>query len=479
MGAFFFAIDYTLPMSLLKRVAHNTAIQLAGKIISTILGVAVVAMVTRALGPAGYGEYTTVITYLSFFGIVADLGLTLITAQMISERGANESRIVSAIFSFRIVSALILFGVAPVVAFFSPLTGLEKIGIAVTTWSFFFVSLQQTLVGIFQKHLQMRYPAVAEICGRVALFVVTWFAVDAGKNLIWFLIAVTAGNIVNFLYTFFSARKFVAIKFVWDMPVMKELCVRAAPIAVSIIFNLIYLKADTLILRFLRPLEEVGLYGAAYRVIDILMMVPVMLMGVILPIATAAWSERDSARTHSILQKTFDAFVVFALPVWCGGILLAPQLMRFVAGEEFVAAAGSLRILMCAFIAATMSTLFGHFIVALQKQRSVVWVYATDAALALAAYLIFIPRFGSVAAGWATVGSEVYAAIILCVVVLRTVRRAINFHILWRVCVAAGVMSAALWFFGAAFSLFVLIAVGTIIFGIVSWALNVHKVFVH
>ncbi len=462
-------------MSLTKQVAQNTAVQMSGKVISTLLGVAVVAMVTRSLGPAGYGEYTTVITFLSFFGIVADLGLTLITAQMISERGADESRIVSTIFTFRMLSAFILFGLAPIAAYFAPLTGLEKFGITLTTWSFFFVSLQQTLVGIFQKHLKMQHPTLAEIAGRVVLFLVTLLAVAWGKNLIWFLGAVTAGNIINFFYVFIAAQKIVPFRLNWDMPVMRELAYRAAPIAISIMFNLVYLKADTLVLRFVRPLAEVGLYGAAYRVIDILMMVPVMVMGVILPIATAAWTSGDVIRTRGILQKTFNSFFIFTAPVWFGGMILAPRLMSFVAGSEFSASGASLRILLCAFVAATISTLFGHFIVVLQKQRRVVWVYAADAVLSLAAYIIFIPRFGATAAGWATFGSEAFAAVILAYVVLRTTGAKIKFDIAARAFVAAIVMSAAVWAVGALPVVFIL-AVGAAVYAAVGWSLGIHKI---
>ncbi len=77
-------------MSSSRSVAKNSVIQIVGKGISTALGIAVIALVTRALLPAGFGQYTKVITFLSFFGIVADLGLTLITAQMISEKGAED-----------------------------------------------------------------------------------------------------------------------------------------------------------------------------------------------------------------------------------------------------------------------------------------------------------------------------------------------------------------------------------------------------
>ncbi|OGH67785.1 MAG: hypothetical protein A3C15_02925 [Candidatus Magasanikbacteria bacterium RIFCSPHIGHO2_02_FULL_50_9b] len=427
-------------LSTTSLVAKNTAIQIIGKVVSTALGIATIAIVTRALLPEGFGQYTKVITFLTFFGIVADLGLTLITAQMISERGADEPRIVRNIFTFRTLTALVLFGLAPVVVWFTPYDAIVKLGITLTACSFFFVSLQQTLVGIFQKHLVMHYPVIAENIGRVALVGVTAFAAWRGENLLWYLGAVVVGNFANFLATLWFARRYVAISFAWDRAIIRDMCHRAMPIAISIVFNLIYLKADMLILTFVRGDAEVGLYGAAYRVIDILMMVPVMLMGVILPIATRSWSEGDGARVGRVLQKTFDAFVLYALPIICGGFIVGERVMTLVAGDNFAPAGAPLKILLLAFGAATVSTLFGHTIVALQKQRSVIWVYGVDAVLSLAAYLVVVPMFGMFGAAWATFGSELFAAIVLGVIVIRVIGRRLTFATSARVIVATAIM---------------------------------------
>lgn len=461
-------------MSTGRLVAKNTLVQMIGKAVSTILGVAVIALVARALGRDGYGYYTTVITFLSFFGIVADLGLTLITAQMISERGADEARVVQSVFTFRIVSALILFGLAPVVAFFTPYSGLVKLGITLTAWSFFFVSLQQTLIGIFQKKLVMQFPLLSEVAGRVVLLLGTLYAVWSGKNLLWFLGAVVAGNIINFLLVQKFARQFVPIKLAWDWVVIKEMWRRSMPIAVSIIFNLVYLKADTLILSLVRTPAEVGLYGAAYRVVDVLMMLPIMVMGVVLPVATSSWTGGDGARVGRILQKTFDSFILYAAPILVGGILLASPIMALVAGREFAAAGLPLQILLLAFASATLSTLFGHFIVAIGQQRNVVWVYGLDAVLAAAAYLIFIPRFGSTAAAWATFGSELFAALVLGWVVLHHVQIKISLRITSLAILASLIMGVAVY--AARFmSVWWPILIGVAIYGAIIFALRLPK----
>src|SRR3989338_5147190 len=157
-------------MDLAGQVARNTLIQIVGKIFSTLLGLLAIAIMARYLKEAGFGQYTIIIAFLSFFGIMADFGLTLITSQMLSQPGAEEKTLINNLFSLRLISAIIFLGLAPLSVLFFPYTAIIKAGVAITSLSFFFVALNQILVGFFQKNLTMTVVAGAEVVSRVALF---------------------------------------------------------------------------------------------------------------------------------------------------------------------------------------------------------------------------------------------------------------------------------------------------------------------
>ena len=72
-------------MTLKRQIAHNTMIQLAGKAISTILGLFTILLIIRSLGAEKFGWYTTAIGFLQFVGIFSDFGFTITTANMLSE----------------------------------------------------------------------------------------------------------------------------------------------------------------------------------------------------------------------------------------------------------------------------------------------------------------------------------------------------------------------------------------------------------
>ncbi len=456
-------------MSIAKKVAHNSAIHIAGKGLSTFLGLIVVALITRYLGTEGYGNYITVITYLTFFGILADFGLVLVTTQMISEHKADEKRIINNLFTLRFFSALIFLGLAPMLVVFFPYSPLIKTGVALTALSFFFITLNQVLTGLFQKHLELKWVVLAENIGRVALLVGVIVAMTLNANLLAILVAVVAGSLLNFLTLFISARRFVRIRFTFESKIWKQIISRAWPIGISIAFNLIYLRADTLILTLVGTQSEVGIYGAAYRVLDILLMLPVLMMGVVLPILTTAWTAKNLQRFTRGIQKTFNVFIMLILPILAGAIMFATPVMVFIAGSAFAPSGPILTILLLAFTAATISTLFGHTTVAINHQKKVIWIYAVDAVLSVIGYIIFIPQYGMVGAAWVTVFSELFAAVVLAWYIIHHTKVRIQLSILTKTILASGIMFCVLWLLPS-WHVLVMIAIGIIVYTLALFA---------
>lgn len=433
-------------MSLTRQVAHNMIYQVGGKIISTILGLLALAMMTRYLGQDGYGGYTTIVSFLQFFGILVDFGLTLTTVQMISEPNSDADKITSNIFTLRFFSALIFLGLAPLVVLFFPYSATLKTGVAITTFSFLFIALNQVLIGLFQKNLRMEKVAIAENIGRVVLVAGIATVIFLKAGLLAILLAVILGSFANFLINFIFSLKYVRIKFVFDWPIWKEIYRRSWPIGLSIAFNLVYLKADVIILSLFQSQAAVGLYGASYRVLDVLTTLPMMFAGLVLPVLTAAWAEKNLERFERLVKKSFDFLMMVIVPIIFGTMLLGEKIMSAVAGEDFSLSGTILKILILAAGAIFVGTLFGHVIVAVKKQKQMIWGYASVALLSLAAYVIFIPRYTYWAAAWITVFSEGAIALLTFFVVWKNTRLIPSGKVLGKSILASVLMCVVIYF---------------------------------
>lgn len=433
-------------MRLATKVAYNTIIQIISKFISTALGLFSVALITRYLGQTGFGQYTTVITFLAFFAVLADLGLTLVTVQMISDPQNDRRKILNNLFTVRFVSILIFLSLAPLALVFTPYSPVVKWGIIIALLSFLFPALNQILIGLFQVELRMDKVSVAEIVNRIVLLIGVIFIVRFDYGLYGILWATVLASFINFLMLFISSRKFEKIKLEFDFEIWKNILSKSWPLAVTIAFNLIYLRADTLILSLVKSQAEVGIYGASYKVIDVLTTIPFMFAGIILPILTFNWIERNKDAFETALQRSFDLMIICSLPFVVGTQFLASEVMTLVAGDEFAISGDILKILIFATFFIYFGVMFSHAVIALDKQKKMISSYIFVSISSLAAYLILIPKYSYYGAAGVTIYSELAIAIAALYFVNKFSGFWPKLKIFFRSLLASGVMGAFIYF---------------------------------
>jgi O-antigen/teichoic acid export membrane protein len=404
-------------MKLASKIAYNTIIQMVGKVISTILGLIALAIMARYLGQNGFGAYTTVITFVSFFAVIADLGLTLVTVQMISRPGIDEDTALDNLFGLRLFSIIVFLALAPLAALFVPYSPEVKIGIAIATLSFLFPALNQIITGLFQKRLRMDKSVIAETIGRIALIIGVYIAIriDSGLNGILWASVVSAG--LNFIAAYLLAVRYHPLKPAYNPKLWREIVAKSWPLAITTILNLLYLKTDTLILSLIKTPGEVGLYGAAYRIIDVLTTLPYMFAGIILPILTVSWFEKKKEYFSAVLQKSFDLMAIFSIPIIAGTLVLAKPLIVMVAGDDFAASGTILKIIIFAIAAIFLGCMFAHSVIAIGRQKEMIGAYVFVALSSIVLYLIFIPPFSYYGAAAVTIYSEAAIALLSAYVV--------------------------------------------------------------
>lgn len=427
-----------------KALAKNTVLQVGGKLIGTAVGLATFYVLVHGLGTGGYGALTTALTYASLFAIIVDFGLTLTAAQMISEHGAQEDRILGNLFTLRLGSGLVFMSLAPITSLFLPATADVRIAILLCSLAFFFSTTAQVFIGVFQKRLLLSRAVLAETASRIVSFILIVFAMWLKLGIVAAAAAFTVGSLVQIVMMLSATMRHVSIWPRCETNVIREILAKSWPIGVSIVFNLIYLKGDILFMWLLGRTEtEIGLYGSAYKVVDVITTVPVMFMGLMLPILAAHWSAGHTSEVKTKLQEAFDTMAMLAIPFAIGSVLVGEPLMTMIK-PDLVTAGTILHILGPTGAVVFMGSLFGHAIVAVQKQRPMTWGYVAVAIIAVAGYLLFIPTSGMFAAAWVSLFSETLIALIAAVVVCKTARFLPGLGLVWRSVLATLCMALAI-----------------------------------
>ncbi len=460
------------PMSLLQKVAYNTVLQLLGKGGGTALGFIASLIMFRYLEDEKFGNYTTAITYLQLFGIVMDLGLYVVLLKYIGTAKNQSGRLWHNIFTMRLCVAVFFLIIACISVWFIPTyPAIVKLGVLVLAVNFLCISLNQLLLGVYQSAFAIARVAVAEIIGKSVLLLTLLAVVYLWHgSLLLVMAAVVTGAVVQMIVLLSGLRRHTTLKLAFDFSVWRQLFKESWPIALAIALNLIYFKADTLILAFYHSQTIVGIYGAPYKMLEVLISIPAMISGLLLPVLSEHFAAGHQEKFEQLYQRSLNFLLMFALPMVIGTMVLAQPIMLAIAGEDFTsqpAVLGKLlRILIVAAGMIFVGTLTGYVVVVINRQRNILFGYGFVAITALLGYLIFIPPYSYYGAAWVTVYSETMMTLIAGWLIYRFTGARPGLIVPLKILFASTLMGITVWWLRD-WPIWLIIPAGAIIYGVV------------
>lgn len=430
-----------------QRIFQNTIIQIFGKVVITALALVGFGLATRHLGQEGFGYFSTILAFLAIFGILVDMGLQMTTTKLIADPQNNEGQILSNALTIRVVASIIFLGLAPLMIFLFPYPPIVKIGTLFASAGFVFSSLVNTITSFFQKNLIMQKVVIAEIIAKVIYLVAMILAVKANLGLLGIIGATILDSFFVFSILLFFASQKALIKPSFEKEVWKKILGHTWPIAVTITLNLIYFKGDIFIMSLIRPQTEVGLYGAPYRVLEVLINMAYLFLGLILPILATAYAVKNLDKIKSVLQSTFDFLIIFTMPMIVGGAFLGRPIMTLMAGDEFSTSGDIIKILFIATGLIFIASLFGYVIVAMNKQKEMIKFYALNAVISIVGYTYLITKYSYWGAAWMTVYTEGFILVTAAYVTFKNLKFLPKLNIMGKSIIASLIMALPLYFF--------------------------------
>lgn len=402
---------------MLKKVAWNIVSQLIGKALGAGATFLATLLIARAYGAEGYGDFIKITTYIALYYTFADFGLNAIYLQRAQEGKDEDERAWAGLLGLRVLGGTLLMLVAlAVLAFLPPgkdqgYTALVRLGIIIFSPVIFFQTLLTSANAVFQKFLRYDFSSLAVGIGSAVTLALLWLITGLGAGTFGVVFAVAAllsGGLVTALVALWLARRLTgSISISFNLQQMLRILLPAVPLGLVLLFNLIYFHVDSLILTLTRPTAEVGVYGLAYKVFEVVLVFPIFFMNAAYPILLKARNlEVRTSREQflKILQRSFF-FLVFSslflvVIVW----LAAPWLTLI--KEDFAASIPALRVLSLGFPFFFISALTMWGLIALGKQTPLVFIYGISMLINIVLNILFIPQYGYIAAAWITVVSE-------------------------------------------------------------------------
>lgn len=454
-------------MVIARKIAYNVVISSVSKVLSTILALVAIGFITRYLGREGFGNYATVLAFLSFFAAISDLGLYYIVTREISRAGADEEKILGNIFSIRLLSSLAMFLLSPIIIFFFSYPKEVNEGIIIVAASLLFSSGYQILNGVFQKNLAMDRVAIAELIGKIIQVAVVILAVKANLSFAWIISSLLLNMIVSFGIVFFLAKKYVRIHLRFDFDYWKIFLKESIPMGIATMITFAYFKMDTILLSVMKSSADVGIYNAAYKVLENITFFPAMIAGLVMPImAHTIFTNRE--RFEDISNKTFKVFIVLVVPLVVGTLFLADDVIKLIGGAGFVESGQVLRILVFALAFIFFGQFFNTLLIVGNLQKRLMWTLGIAAIINIVLNLIFIPRFSYLAAAYISVITEFAVVVLTAYMSVKKLKYTPKIEKLPRI-ILAGVLMAIFLYLFKELNFFILAILSSAVYFILLW----------
>jgi O-antigen/teichoic acid export membrane protein len=407
--------------SIPRKIAYNVVFSATAKMAGTVLALVGIGFITRYLGKDGFGDYSTVLAYFFFFGALADLGLYAISTREISRPGSDEKEILGNVFSIRIVASLLIVAISFLLVFFLPYSQAVKFGIIISALAYVFSSGYSVLIGLFQKRLAMDKVAIGELVGKILQVTIIVLAVKLNLGFLAIIWTLLLNMIVSFLIVFLWSRRYIKFRPAFEFPVWKKFLKESYPVGISAVIVFAYFKLDTILLSILKTSSDVGIYNAAYKVLENVSFFPAMLVGLVMPIMSR-YIFQERKKFELVADKTFKVLLVLTVPLFTGTVFLAGGIIRLIGGAGFSESVLVLQLLAAAMVFIFFGNFFTNVIIAGGLQKKLMGILLFCAIFNVSLNLFLIPRFSYIGAAVTSSLTEGLVVLLSCFVAWKNLK---------------------------------------------------------
>jgi O-antigen/teichoic acid export membrane protein len=396
-------------MSLAVRTARNTLMVVAARMASKVLVLVVVVLMVRTMGAENYGRYTALVVYAALVSILADLGLRPLFTREVAKDRARLTPYLNSILSLRLVLALPVL----VVLYVAVRVGLPSLTDFVIPTFLLLISqsLANQLRATFYALGRLRYEAYAIIGETVVLFVAALLVVLLRLDWWYFMYAYVASYLFTCVYAVGVTRLVMGHHFRFDLDRVRlwMLARESLPFALSLIITTLYFKVDVPILKLFTTFVAVGIYSAAYKMLEAVIFVPQTLMDPIYP-SLAMLAQDNLERLTSASIKAYKLLAVVGVPVALGMIIFAQPIAHY--AIQIDDAIPVLQVLSLGVLFIFLNNVFIYTLNAMGRQSDSTRLAVISLVVNVALNLVLIPLpnaylGGYMGAAWATGLTEV------------------------------------------------------------------------
>ena len=391
----------------------NVILNYINTITSIIFPVITFPYASRILLPEGIGKVNFANSVVSYFIIIAGLGIGTYATREASKVRDDKTQLTKfskEIFSINLISTAIAYILFFIAFIFIPKLNPYRTMLLICSTKILFTTLGMDW---FYSALEdFKYITLRSVFFQAISLVFLFIFVRTKDDILWYttfgIISSVGSNICNLFY----CTKFINLR----LKIKLELKKHIKPIFTFFGMTLatsIYTMLDTTMLGFLSTNTEVGYYSAATKISHMVLSLITAITTVLLPRMSLYINKNDMNSFKTLTNKTVSIITLLSIPITAGLFLLAKPITLLFSGNEYIPAIIPMQVMTpIVFIISIASITGTRMLPAMNKEKIALISYIFGATANIICNAIFIPIYGALGASIGTLIAESIVTII-------------------------------------------------------------------
>jgi O-antigen/teichoic acid export membrane protein len=399
---------------------RGSGMRTAGYAAGVLLMLAAAPLLVRHLGTVEFGRYTVVVSLIALVAGLTEGGLTAIGLREHALReGADRELLMRNLLGVRLTLTSLGVGLALLFALAAGYDETLVLGTLVAGLGLIVLSMQNLLGVPLQATLRFGWVTGAELL-RIAIQVALIIGgVVVGASTLWFLGVTVPAGLIAIVPVLYLVRNMVPLRPAFHPSRWWELLRDTLPYAAAVAVSVAYFRITVIIMSLIATETATGYFSASYRVIEVLVAIPSLVISAIFPVLSRA-ARDNRERFVYVTRRTFEVSVIFGIWTVLSIAIGAGFIIDVIAGEDFGPAEDVLRIQAFAIAATFVATACGFTLLSLRRHKALLLPNLLALGLTAALSFALIPPYDEQGAAVATVAAEVTLAIAMAVLTLRS-----------------------------------------------------------
>jgi len=398
-------------------IFKNTFWMGLSEVITRLAKLFLVIFIIRSLGATEYGKFSFAMSFVSIFVIFIDLGISSILTREFAKDQRQEEKF-SALLSLRLILGTLTVILVNLGSFFITQDPTIRRIILILSFYIFLAEFSGIFFCFFKARQKMEYEAWIKIIQTIIL-------VGAGFGILAMLPSITAlsyAYVISAIFTLiitliFFCTKIAHLKFAYDKTIWKEFLANSWPIALVGAISSIYNSTDSVMMGYFKQITQTGYYNAVYKIVAVSLLPMTLIIQSFYPALSSKIKEKEKYK--KIWNTQFQIMVFLSMPLLTAGMILAPKIIQFLYGQEFLAAVLAFRILLIGAFLIYLYIPYRETLIIFNLQKKLFKVVFLGMIINIVLNYILIPKYSLNGASLATIVTHLFVFINLVILTAR------------------------------------------------------------